>query len=156
MLEEDIRVTLLSPSQKIQVKRDEFIRKKITFFEQALKNRVRTKASQTLLGLCAYSEAYNEYDGLFGHCLPSNPWITDDTTMWDVSVPLVDVPTQLRVKKWSFSFPELLCDPTGVRELMKFCETEFSVENLKFYLACQAVKRAPLSELSVLIHKIHK
>jgi regulator of G-protein signaling len=106
--------------------------------------------------LCAYSEAYNEYDGLFGHCLPSNPWISDDTTMWDVSVPLVDIPTQLRVKKWSFSFPELLSDPTGVRELMKFCEGEFSVENLKFYLACQAIKRAPTSELPSLIHKTYR
>lgn len=76
--------------------------------------------------------------------------------MWDVSAPLVDVPTQLRVKKWSFSFPELLNDPTGVREFMKFCEAEFSVENLKFYLACQAVKRAPMSELKLLIHKIYK
>lgn len=76
--------------------------------------------------------------------------------MWDVSAPMVDQPTQLRVKKWSFSFRELLSDPTGVREFMKFCETEFSVENLKFYLACQAVKQAPSSEIPALVHKFYK
>lgn len=137
-------------------KKDEFIRKKIHFFEQSLKNRVRTKASQALQSLCAYSEIYNEYDGFFGHCQPSNPWITDDPTMWEISAPLVDQPTQLRVKKWLFSFRDLLSDPSGVREFMKFCELEFSVENLKFYLACQAVKRAPFSELPILVHKIYK
>lgn len=117
---------------------------------------MRTKASQTLQGLCAYSEAYYEYDGLFGHCLPSNPWITDDTTMWDVSAPLVDQPTQLRVNKWSFGFRELLADPTGVREFMKFCEQEFSVESLRFYLACQQVKCAPKSQIPSLVQKVYK
>ena len=110
-----------------------------------------------ILSLCAFSEAYYEYDGLFAnHCQPSNPWVTEDTTMWDVSAPLVDHPTQLRVKKWAFSFRELLSDPTGIREFTKFCETEFSVENLKFYLACQTVKRVPTSELPSLCLKIYK
>ncbi len=90
------------------------------------------------------------------HCLPSNPWISDDTTMWDVGAPLVDQPTQLRVKRWSFGFKELLSDPTGVREFMKYCETEFSVESLKFYLACQALKSVPTSELNDLVQKIYK
>lgn len=106
--------------------------------------------------LCAYSEAYFEYDGLFGHCLPSNPWITDDATMWDLSAPLVEQPTQLRVKKWSFSFRDLLLDPTGVREFMKFCESEFSVENLKFYLSVQQLKRSPTSEVPNIVHRIYK
>lgn len=143
-------------SKQTQVKKEEFYRKKIQFLEQSLKNRVRTKASQTLQGLCAFSEAYFEYDGLFGHCQPSNPWITDDTTMWDVSAPLVDQPTQLRVKKWSYGFRELLADPTGVREFMKFCETEFSVESLKFYLGCQQVKQAPKSQIPAIAQRIYK
>ena len=151
-----MRVTLISSSTKSNAKMNEQTRKKIAFLEQSLKNRVRTKASQTLQGLCAYNEAYNEYDGLFGHCLPSNPWITDDTTMWDVSVPLVDVPTQLRVKKWSFSFPELLRDPTGVREFTRFCQAEFSSESLLFYLACQEIKETPKSQLNNIINRIFK
>ena len=76
--------------------------------------------------------------------------------MWDVGAPLVDQPTQLRVKRWSFGFKELLSDPTGVREFMKYCETEFSVESLKFYLACQALKSVPTSELNGLVQKIYK
>jgi regulator of G-protein signaling len=176
IVEEDIRTTLRTPISKIS-KKEDFFKKKIKFLEISLRNRVRTKSSQTLQGyftidlnfkiffqnkpfcflsLCAFSEAYNEYDGLFGHCQPSNPWISDDTTMWDVSAPLVEQPTQLRVKRWSFSFRELLSDPTGVKEFMKFCENEFSGENLRFYLACEAVKKAPTSELSILIHKIYK
>lgn len=76
--------------------------------------------------------------------------------MWDVDAPLVDQPTQLRVKRWSFGFKELLSDPTGVREFMKYCETEFSHESLKFYLSCQTVKSVPTSELPSLVHKIYK
>jgi regulator of G-protein signaling len=157
VLEEDIRVTLISSaSSKITMKKEDYYRKKIQFLEQSLKNRVRTKASQTLQSLCAFSEVYYEYDGLFGHCLPSNPWISDDSTMWDVSAPLVEQATQLRVKRWSFSFRELLADPTGVREFMKFCESEFSVESLKFYLACEAAKNQPASQLPVLVRKVYK
>jgi hypothetical protein len=89
-----------------------------------------------------------------GHCLPSNPWISEDTTFWDVNSPLVNEPTQLRVKKWSFSFKELLADQTGVREFMKFCETEFSTESLKFYLACQEMKQIPVSFIKEFATKI--
>jgi len=155
ILDEDMRVTLMQNVVKIP-RREDFYKKKVLFLKQLLKNRVRTKSSQTLQGLCAYSELYYDYDGILTHCLPSNPWITDDTTMWDVGAPIVEQPTQLRVKRWSFGFKELLSDPTGVREFMKYCETEFSVESLKFYLACQAVKSVPTSELASLVHKIYK
>ena len=109
-----------------------------------------------ILSLCAFSEAYLEYDSLMGNCLPSNPWITDDTTFWDINVQLVDNPSQLRVKQWSFSFRELLSDPTGVQHFMKFCESEFSGESLKFYLACQDIKQAPTSEIPILANKIYQ
>lgn len=109
-----------------------------------------------VFSICAYAEAYCEYDPLFGHCLPSNPWISEDTTFWDINLPIVDKPTQLRVKKWSFSFKELLSDPTGVREFMKFCETEFTAESLKFYLACQSVKQASASEIESLVNKTYQ
>ena len=82
--------------------------------------------------------------------------MTDDTTFWDINVPLVDNPSQLRVKRWSFSFRELLTDPTGVQHFMKFCESEFSGESLKFFLACQDIKQAPTSEIPTLANKIYK
>ena len=106
--------------------------------------------------MCAYAEVYIEYDAFMGYCLPSNPWVSEDTTFWDVNAPLVTEPTQLRVKKWSFSFKELLSDPTGVREFMKFCQTEFSTENLQFYLACNEMKMAKTSQLKELTEKIIK
>lgn len=76
--------------------------------------------------------------------------------MWANCAPLVEHPTQLRVKRWSFSFKELLNDPTGVREFLKYCEAEFSAESLKFYLACQEIKGCRLSELEYLINKVYK
>lgn len=59
----------------------------------------------------------------------------------------VDNPTQMRVRRWSFYFKELLSDPTGVREFMKFCEAEFSTESLSFYLNVQAVRNCSLAEI---------
>ena len=59
----------------------------------------------------------------------------------------VEVPTQLRVRRWSFNCKELLCDPTGVREFMKFCQAEFSTESLSFYLNVQEIRNCPLSQI---------
>ena len=109
-----------------------------------------------LISLCAFSELYYDYDGLISHCQPSNPWITEDMTMWDLSAPLVDPIPQLRVKRWLFGFKELLRDPTGVREFTKYCESEFSAESLKFYIACQTIKSCPQSELFNLVHSVYK
>lgn len=58
----------------------------------------------------------------------------------------VDNPTQLRVRRWSFSCKELLADPTGVREFMKFCQADFSMESLNFYLHVQDMHSCPLSQ----------
>jgi hypothetical protein len=43
-----MRVTLISSMTRVNVKKEDFLKKKVQFFEQSLKNRVRTKASQTL------------------------------------------------------------------------------------------------------------
>ena len=106
--------------------------------------------------MCAYSELYNEYDAFFGHCQPANPWLNNDTTMWESNQPIVENPTQLRVKRWSFSFWELISDKTGVKEFEKFCDSEFSTENLKFYLACQDVKKVPKSQMNDMIRGVFK
>ena len=65
----------------------------------------------------------------------------------DVSSFRVEVPTQLRVRRWSFNCKELLSDPTGVREFMKFCQAEFSTESLSFYLNVQEIRNCPLSQI---------
>lgn len=41
-------------------------------------------------------------------------------------------PSQQRVKKWGFSLEEALKDPTGQDLFLKFLESEFSSENLRW------------------------
>ena len=50
ILEEDIRLRIVSSTGKNSKKDDQFLRKRIKFLEQSLKNRVITKLSQTLQG----------------------------------------------------------------------------------------------------------
>ncbi len=64
-----------------------------------------------------------------------------------ISIFRVDNPTQLRVRRWSFSCKELLSDQTGVREFMKFCKADFSTESLNFYLHVQEIRNCPLSKI---------
>jgi hypothetical protein len=59
----------------------------------------------------------------------------------------VENPTQLRVRRWSFNCKELLSDPTGVREFMKYCKADFSTESLNFYLHVQEIRNCPLSQI---------
>ncbi|KAM4625145.1 regulator of G-protein signaling 6-like isoform 5-T5 [Polymixia lowei] len=57
-------------------------------------------------------------------------------------------PSQQRVKKWGFSLEEALKDPVGRDQFLKFLESEFSSENLRFWLAVQELKRRPLQEVA--------
>lgn len=41
-------------------------------------------------------------------------------------------PSQQRVKKWGFSLEEALRDPAGRDQFLKFLESEFSSENLRW------------------------
>uniref|UniRef100_A0A3Q3BDI8 Regulator of G protein signaling 6 n=1 Tax=Kryptolebias marmoratus TaxID=37003 RepID=A0A3Q3BDI8_KRYMA len=56
-------------------------------------------------------------------------------------------PSQQRVKKWGFSLEEALKDPAGQELFLKFLESEFSSENLRFWLAVQDLKRVPQQEV---------
>uniref|UniRef100_A0A3B5B2J9 Regulator of G-protein signaling 6-like n=1 Tax=Stegastes partitus TaxID=144197 RepID=A0A3B5B2J9_9TELE len=56
-------------------------------------------------------------------------------------------PSQQRVKKWGFSLEEALKDPAGQELFLKFLESEFSSENLRFWLAVQDLKRMPQQEV---------
>uniref|UniRef100_A0A3Q2YNC3 Regulator of G protein signaling 6 n=1 Tax=Hippocampus comes TaxID=109280 RepID=A0A3Q2YNC3_HIPCM len=57
-------------------------------------------------------------------------------------------PGQQRVKKWGFSLEEALKDPAGRDLFLKFLESEFSSENLRFWLAVQELKRIPQHEVA--------
>ncbi|CAF4918043.1 unnamed protein product, partial [Rotaria sp. Silwood1] len=155
ILEMDIRHDLYTYRP---MKREELIKRRrikmiqlpffqLEYLQQTLTNRVRTKSSQTHQSLCAFAELFSDYDPFLGHCSPSNPWLTSDTERWTLMQPLVDYPTQLRVRRWSFNCRELLSDPTGVCEFMKFCKADFSTESLNFYLHVQEIRNCSLPQI---------
>lgn len=41
-----------------------------------------------LLRIVKYSEQFSSNDAIMSGCLPSNPWITDDTQFWDLNAKL--------------------------------------------------------------------
>lgn len=105
--------------------------------------------------LLGYTEQYLEYDPFLTPPDPSNPWISDDTTLWELEARCVmdtfsgghpvilpsklcscvlssKEPSQQRVKRWAFGIDEVLKDPVGREQFLKFLESEFSSENLRY------------------------
>ncbi|KAL5109747.1 Regulator of G-protein signaling egl-10 [Taenia crassiceps] len=102
----------------------------------------------------------------------SNPWLSDNVTAaaenyWGSSIAFgvgssglggavqlgeLSIP---RVKRWSFSFQELLKDPLGRAKFQCWLEKEFAAENLMFWQECQDLKSAPLRELPQRIQSIY-
>uniref|UniRef100_A0A673JRI9 Regulator of G-protein signaling 7-like n=1 Tax=Sinocyclocheilus rhinocerous TaxID=307959 RepID=A0A673JRI9_9TELE len=75
---------------------------------------------------------YIEYDPFFTTPEPSNPWISDDVTSWELEAS--KEAGQQRVKRWGFGFDEVLKDPVGREQFLKFLESEFSSENLSWMI----------------------
>uniref|UniRef100_A0A4W6C208 Regulator of G protein signaling 6 n=1 Tax=Lates calcarifer TaxID=8187 RepID=A0A4W6C208_LATCA len=98
------------------------------------------------VSLITYTEQYMEYDPFVTAPEPSNPWTSDDPSFWDLEAS--KEPSQQRVKKWGFSLEEALKDPAGQELFLKFLESEFSSENLRFWLAVQDLKRMPQQEVA--------
>ncbi|XP_070297742.1 regulator of G-protein signaling 6-like, partial [Salvelinus sp. IW2-2015] len=96
--------------------------------------------------LMSYTEQYQEYDPFVMSPEPSNPWTSDDLSFWDLEAS--NDPSQQRVRKWGFSLDEALKDPAGRDQFLKFLESEFSSENLQFWLAVQDLKRQPLENVA--------
>ncbi|XP_051942420.1 regulator of G-protein signaling 6-like [Hippocampus zosterae] len=130
-----------TPARKLT---QEDVEKEIGFLNLQL-GRHCMKVSKVAESLMGYTEQFMEYDPLVSAVEPSNPWISDDTTFWDLEAR--HDPTQQRVKKWGFSLEEALKDPAGRDQFLKFLETEFSSENLRFWLAVQDLKRQPLQNV---------
>uniref|UniRef100_A0A8C2XB95 Regulator of G protein signaling 11 n=1 Tax=Cyclopterus lumpus TaxID=8103 RepID=A0A8C2XB95_CYCLU len=118
--------------------------------------RNRVKSSICLEGFVKYSEQYQNHDPIMQGCLPSNPWISDDTAHWTMSSEIVPTPTRLRVERWSFSFMELLKDIMGMREFMLYLEKEFSAENLCFWQACEDIRHGESSRILEKVEDIYK
>uniref|UniRef100_A0A4W6EQD4 Regulator of G protein signaling 6 n=1 Tax=Lates calcarifer TaxID=8187 RepID=A0A4W6EQD4_LATCA len=124
-------------SQPIRKPTKEDVQKEITFLNIQL-DRHCMKVSKVADSLMGYTEQFMEYDPFVSATEPSNPWISDDTTFWDLEASRD--PSQQRVKKWGFSLEEALKDPAGRDQFLKFLESEFSSENLRFWLAVQDLK----------------
>uniref|UniRef100_A0A8C7GFU4 Regulator of G protein signaling 6 n=1 Tax=Oncorhynchus kisutch TaxID=8019 RepID=A0A8C7GFU4_ONCKI len=110
------------------------------------------KMSKVADSLMSYTEQFMVYDPLASTVEPSNPWISDDMTFWDLEASRD--PSQHRVKKWGFSLEEALKDPAGRDAFLKFLESEFSSENLRFWLAVQDLKRRPLENVAARAQEI--
>jgi regulator of G-protein signaling len=50
--------------------------------------RTRVKVSQALNNLIQHCETYTDYDPFTSGAQPSNPWISEDCTFWDLNNPL--------------------------------------------------------------------
>uniref|UniRef100_A0A8K9X684 Regulator of G protein signaling 11 n=1 Tax=Oncorhynchus mykiss TaxID=8022 RepID=A0A8K9X684_ONCMY len=118
--------------------------------------RNRVKSSICLESFMKYSEQYLHHDPIMSGCLPSNPWISDDTSHWTINTDMVGTPTRLRVERWSFSFMELLNDSMGRREFMIYLEKEFSAENLCFWVACEDLRHGESSKIILKVEEVYK
>ncbi|KAK3537331.1 hypothetical protein QTP70_008225 [Hemibagrus guttatus] len=121
-------------------------------FWQAQLDRHRLKMSKVAESLLGYTEQYADYDPFLSTPDPSNPWISDDTTIWELEAS--KEPTQSRVKRWGFRIDEVLKDPAGREQFLKFLESEFSSENLRFWLAVQELKKRPIREVPSRVQEI--
>ncbi|XP_037611642.1 regulator of G-protein signaling 9-like isoform X1 [Sebastes umbrosus] len=113
---------------------------RIMIFTQQSIMRPRVKSSVSIGALVKYSATYHSHDPFLAGCLPSNPWVTDDVTYWTLNMPTVEIPTKMRVERWTFSFAELLSDPRGRDDFRLFLKKEFSGENLAFWEGCEDLK----------------
>ncbi|XP_030625496.1 regulator of G-protein signaling 6-like isoform X2 [Chanos chanos] len=140
-----------APSQPARKPTKEDVQREISFLNTQL-DRHCMKMSKVADSLMSYTEQFMEYDPFVSSPEPSNPWVGDDTTFWDLEAS--KDPSQHRVKKWGFSLEEALKDPAGRDQFLKFLESEFSSENLRFWLAVQDLKRRPLQEVATRAQEI--
>ncbi|KAK7901899.1 hypothetical protein WMY93_018668 [Mugilogobius chulae] len=152
-LQNDIRThsPTHTPAPEAKQPTEEELQEQITFWQLQL-DRHRLKMSKVAESLIGYTEQYLEYDPFLTPPDPSNPWITDDTTLWELEAS--KEPGQQRVKRWAFGIDEVLKDPVGREQFLKFLESEFSSENLRFWLAVQELKKRPIREVPTRVQEI--
>ncbi|CAI5682448.1 regulator of G-protein signaling 9a [Oreochromis niloticus] len=130
-------------------------RRKNMFYQQAIM-RSKVKSSVSLGALVKYITTYKNHDPFLASCLPSNPWQTDHDAYWTLNMRRVEVPTKMRVERWSFSLFELLSDLRGRDDFKIFLKKEFSGENLAFWEAAEELKWGTASSMSTKAETIFK
>ncbi|KRG07377.1 uncharacterized protein LOC6585851 isoform X3 [Drosophila mojavensis] len=129
------------------------IQREVEFLSKTLSG-TRMKMSQACESLVCYSETFSEYDFFLQPPLPSNPWVTEDVTFWQLNSTFVDIPTEKRVKRWAISIEELVSDPTGLQEFTNFLEREYSHENIRFWIAVNRLRRTAHSQVARTVNEI--
>ncbi|XP_055936049.1 regulator of G-protein signaling 7-like isoform X2 [Argiope bruennichi] len=132
---------------------DDLKREKTLLLESLTKPKVKT--SQIVESLLNHCQEYIEFDAFVVGVLPSNPWITEDTTLWTLNNREVEVPTEQRVKLWAISLEDLLNDPTGIKEFERYLRSEYSHENILFWKAVQSLRRGGKSDIERKVHDIY-
>ncbi|XP_043251998.1 regulator of G-protein signaling 7 isoform X2 [Colletes gigas] len=130
----------------------EILHKEIEMLNTRL-DRPNTKVSKVSEALIGYFEQYVEYDPFFVQPEFTNPWISDSSEMWEQEKLAKEISTR-RVKRWAFSLQELLQDPVGREQFIRFLDKEFSGENLKFWEAVQELKTLPQKDIQTKINEI--
>ncbi|CAK9810827.1 Regulator of G-protein signaling 7 [Anthophora quadrimaculata] len=141
-----------SNSESCTVSSIEALNKEIEMLKARL-DRSNTKISKVSEALIAYFEQYVEYDPFFIQPELTNPWISDNSEMWEQEKLAKEVSAR-RVKRWAFSLQELLQDPIGRDQFTRFLDKEFSGENLKFWEAVQELKTLPQKEVQNKVNEI--
>ncbi|GJQ83356.1 hypothetical protein Trydic_g18140 [Trypoxylus dichotomus] len=124
---------------------------------EMLKNslsRTRIKVSQALESMVQHVETYSEYDPIITGAHPSNPWVTEDLTFWQLNSPIVETLTEKRVKRWALSMEELVSDATGLQEFTAYLRKEYSHENIRFWMAVNDLRRSSQSQIQRKVYEI--
>ncbi|XP_022095441.1 regulator of G-protein signaling 9-like [Acanthaster planci] len=155
-LEKDIRRSY-RPFALVQSKKRtvEDLKKEVAYLQRRLA-KAKITTHKAVEGMVRRCNRYAEHDPFLAGAQPSNPWITDDTTMWTLNTMLVDTPTERRVRRWCISLRELLRDATGRHEFEMFLKKEYSQENIRFWQACEQLKYAPQSSVPEQVHEIYR
>ncbi|XP_011237111.1 regulator of G-protein signaling 7 isoform X10 [Mus musculus] len=140
-----------TPTPETKPPTEDELHQQIKYWQIQL-DRHRLKMSKVADSLLSYTEQYVEYDPFLVPPDPSNPWLSDDTTFWELEAS--KEPSQQRVKRWGFGMDEALKDPVGREQFLKFLESEFSSENLRFWLAVEDLKRRPIREVPSRVQEI--
>ncbi|XP_022247561.1 regulator of G-protein signaling 7-like isoform X2 [Limulus polyphemus] len=127
-------------------------RAKIASLKSRLDRR-NVKISKVGESYVSYFEQYQEYDPFLTPPEPSSPWVSDSPEFWEVEKQTKEVPPR-RVRRWAFSLQELLKDPAGREQFIKFLEKEFSAENLMFWDAVQELKQVHSKDVPVKVQEI--
>ncbi|XP_036406632.1 regulator of G-protein signaling 9-like isoform X2 [Megalops cyprinoides] len=130
--------------------------RRLNIFTQQSIMRSRVKSSVSIGVIVKYMTTFKNHDPFLAPCLPSNPWLTDDVTYWDLNMPNVEITTKMRVERWTFSFSELLHDPRGRADFRLFLKKEFSGENLAFWENCEDLKWGAAATMKEKAQQIYK